>query len=134
MSEAYILDSFPLLAFFQKETGGKKIDELLEMGKAGKAKLYLSEINLGEIYYIAIRNWGSEKAQKLLAAIYELPINFVLPKRENILQAAEFKAQGNISYADCFVLDLAKIHKAKVVTGDPEFKKFLKKSEILWVG
>lgn len=134
MAKTYILDSFSLLAFFQKEPGGETVKKLLEKAKEKEISLYFSEVNLGEIYYIAIRDWGLEKAQKLLAGIYELPINLVLPKRENILQAAEFKSQGNIAYADCFVLDLVKIYQAVVVTGDPEFKKFLKKDEILWVG
>lgn len=133
MAKTYILDSFSLLAFFQKETGGETVKKLLEKAKKKEISLYFSEINLGEIYYIAIRDWGLDKAQKLLAGIYELPVNFVLPKRENILQAGEFKSKGNISYADCFVLDLAEKYDGTVVTGDPEFKKFLKKDKILWI-
>lgn len=134
MAKNYVLDSFSLLAFFQKETGGETVKNLLLKAKKKEIFLYFSEINLGEVYYIAIRDWGLEKAQKLLAGIYELPINFVLPKRENILRAGEFKSEGNISYADCFVLDLAEKHDGVVVTGDPEFKKFLKKDKILWIG
>lgn len=134
MKSQFILDSFALLVFYQKEQGHEKIQELLEEAKRGRIKLFFSEISLGEVYYLIARRRGKEKAQEVLANLVELPINFVLPNRENILQAGEFKSQGNIAYADCFVLDLAKIHKATVVTGDPEFKKFLKKDKILWVG
>jgi ribonuclease VapC len=50
-----------------------------------------------------------------------------------IFQAAEYKAQYSISYADCFVLASALEHKAAIVTGDPEFKKVGHLVEIIWV-
>lgn len=133
MPNIYILDSFSLIAFFQNEKGGNLVKNLLQKTKKKECKLYFSEINLGEIYYIAIRDWGVAKAQKLLASIYQLPIDLVLPKRENILQAGEFKSRGNISYADCFVLDLASVYKGMIVTGDREFENFVKKGEIMWL-
>ena len=67
---------------------------------------------------------------------YKKPAIYVkvkLPKRENILQASEFKSRGNISYADCFVIDLAKVYKGIIVTGDKEFENFVKKGEIMWL-
>lgn len=133
MSNTYILDSYSLIAFFQNEKGGYLVKNLLQKAKKKECKLYFSEINLGELYYITIRDWGIAKAQKLLASVYQLPIDLVLPKRENILQAGEFKSQGNISYADCFVIDLAKVYKGIIVTGDKEFGNFVKKGEIMWL-
>jgi len=50
-----------------------------------------------------------------------------------IFQAAEYKAQYSISYADCFVLVSAIEYKAIVVTGDPEFKKVEQLVEIFWI-
>ena len=50
-----------------------------------------------------------------------------------VFQAAEYKAEYNISYADCFILASAMGHKAIVVTGDPEFKKVKHLVEIVWV-
>ena len=50
-----------------------------------------------------------------------------------IFQAAEHKAQYNISYADCFALASALEYKAILVTGDPEFKKAEQLIEIVWV-
>jgi ribonuclease VapC len=50
-----------------------------------------------------------------------------------IFQAAEYKAQYSISYADCFILTSAIEHKAIIVTGDPEFKKVEHLVDIIWV-
>ena len=46
---------------------------------------------------------------------------------------AQFKARGEISYADCFALAPAKIKKAERVTGDREFKAFDGEVPILWL-
>ncbi len=49
-----------------------------------------------------------------------------------IFQAAEYKAEFSISYADCFALAAAIKQKAAIVTGDPEFKKVEHIVEIVW--
>jgi predicted nucleic acid-binding protein len=48
-------------------------------------------------------------------------------------QAAAFKANGNISYADCFAAALAKLKKAELVTGDKEFKALEGEIKIVWL-
>jgi predicted nucleic acid-binding protein len=49
-------------------------------------------------------------------------------------QAAMFKTQGKLAYADCFAAaGLARLRKAEVVTGDPEFKQIEGQVKILWV-
>ncbi|MCX5909876.1 MAG: PIN domain-containing protein [Deltaproteobacteria bacterium] len=50
-----------------------------------------------------------------------------------MFQAAEYKAQFSISYADCFALASAVEQKAAIVTGDPDLKKVEHVAEILWV-
>jgi len=48
-------------------------------------------------------------------------------------KAAEFKANKKMSYADCFAAALAKLRKAELVTGDPEFKQVEGDLKILWI-
>ena len=62
-------------------------------------------------------------------------LNFtILPIPNNLIfQAAEYKAQHAISYADCFALASAVEYKAILVTGDPEFKKVEHLVEIVWI-
>ena len=130
----FIFDSYALLKLFQKEKGYEKVIRLLaEIEKHGITK-YINAINLGEIIYSTKREFGDQKKLEVLANIERL--NFIiLPVPNNLIfQAAEYKAQYSISYADCFILASAMEYKAFVVTGDPEFKKVEKLlAGISWV-
>ncbi|MBS3919222.1 MAG: type II toxin-antitoxin system VapC family toxin [Deltaproteobacteria bacterium] len=129
----FIFDSHALLKFFQKEKDYEKVIHLLEEIKSSGVTKYINAINLGEIIYATKREFGDQKKLEVLANIERL--NFtVLPIPNNLIfQAAEHKAQYNISYADCFTLASAIEHKAILVTGDPEFKKVEHLVEIMWV-
>jgi ribonuclease VapC len=129
----FVFDSHALLKFFQKEKGYDKVVHLLEeIGKTGAAK-YITAINLGEIVYSTKKEFGDQKKLEVLANIERL--NFtILPIPNNLIfQAAEYKAQYSISYADCFALASAVEHKAILVTGDPEFKKVEHLVDIVWI-
>lgn len=129
----FIFDSHALLKLFQKEKGYEKVVHLLEEIKKTGATKYINAINLGEIIYSTKREFGDQKKVEALANIERL--NFtILPTPNNlILQAAEYKAQYSISYADCFILASAIEHEAIIVTGDPEFKKVEHLVDIIWV-
>jgi ribonuclease VapC len=121
------------LKFFQKEKGYEKVVHLLEEIKKSGANKYVNAINLGEIIYSTKREFGDQKKLEVLANIERLDFN-ILPIPNNLIfEAAEYKAQYNISYADCFALASAIEHKAALVTGDPEFKKVEHLVEIVWV-
>ena len=129
----YIFDSHALLKFFQKEKGHEKVVHLLEEIKKTGTTKYINAINLGEIIYSTKREFGDQKKLEVLANIERL--NFSILPVSNILifQAAEYKAEYSISYADCFILASALEHKATIVTGDPEFKKVQHLVDIVWV-
>jgi len=129
----FIFDSYALLKLFQKEKGYGKVAQLLEEVRKSGATKYLNAINLGEIIYSTKREFGDQKKLEVLGNIERL--NFtILPVSNNLIfQAAEYKAQYNISYADCFALASAIEHKAILVTGDPEFKKVEHLVEIVWI-
>jgi ribonuclease VapC len=131
--ESFIFDSHALLKFFQKEKDYEKVVHLLEEIKRSGVTKYINAINLGEIIYATKSEFGDQKKLEVLANIERL--NFtILPIPNNLIfQAAEYKAQYNISYADCFALASAIEHKAILVTGDPEFKKVEHLVKIMWV-
>ena len=118
-----LFDSHALLKFSQDEEGADKVEQFLLYSLNRKLKAYLSEINLGEIYYISIRRLGLESAKLYLEQLLDLPIDIVSPSSEIIRGAAEIKAQYAISYADCFAVATALKYSASIITGDPEFKK-----------
>ena len=133
LKESYIFDSYALLKFFQKEKGYEKVLNLLEeIKKAGVTK-YINAINLGEIIYSTKREFGDQKKLEVLANIERLNFTILTVSNNLIFQAAEYKAQYSISYADCFILASAIEHKAIIVTGDPEFKKVEHLVDIIWV-
>lgn len=129
----FIFDSHVLLKFFQKEKGHEKVVHLLEEIRKTGATKYINAINLGEIIYSTKKEFGDQKKLEVLANIERL--NFtILPIPNNLIfQAAEYKAQYSISYADCLALTSAVEHKAILVTGDPEFKKVEDLVDIVWV-
>ena len=118
-----LFDSHALLKFSQDEEGADKVEQFLLSSLNRNLKAYLSEINLGEIYYISIRRLGLESAKLYLEQLLDLPIDIVSPSSEIIRGAAEIKAQYAISCADCFAAATALKYSASIITGDPEFKK-----------
>jgi ribonuclease VapC len=130
---AYLFDSHALLKFFQAETGHEKVMRLLDQIRKTDVQKYLNAINLGEIIYATKREFGDQKKIEVLAHIERLNFTVLPVPNSLIFQAAEYKAQFGISYADCFALASAVELKAPVVTGDPEFKKVAHLVEIVWV-
>lgn len=129
----YVLDSYAVLTYFQDEEGAAQVEELLREADQGKATLFLSTVNLGEVAYITQRKAGTEGRRKLLTALDLLPVTVVDADRSLALKAAEIKAKQAISYADCFALALARQSGGTVITGDPEFKKAEKTAPIHWL-
>ena len=133
MTSPYLFDSHALLAFFQNEQGAEIVAEILQRAvKKGLDRL-ICVINLGEIIYVTKRHFGDSKKLEVLARVHQLGLK-VLPVPENLVfKAAEIKAQYPISYADCFALACAMEHSARVVTGDPDFKKIAHLVSIDWI-
>lgn len=131
--DPFIFDSHALLKFFQKEKGYEKVINLLQEIRRSKAVPYVNAINLGEIIYSTKREYGDQKKLEVLANIERLNFKIIPVTNELIFQAAEYKAEYSISYADCFVLASAVEHNAAIVTGDPEFKKVEHLTKVIWV-
>ena len=128
----FVFDSHALLKFFQKEKGYEKVLHLLEEMKKTGATKYINAIHLGEIIYMTKREFGDQKKLEVLANIERLEFRVLPVPNQLIFQAAEYKAQFPISYADCFALASAMEHQAAIVTGDPDFKKVQHLVEIFW--
>ena len=133
MTSGYLFDSHALLAFFQKEKGAGIVAKVLRNAEKQVLNRLICVINLGEIIYMTKRRFGDKKKVELLGRVHQLGIK-VLPIPESLVyQAAEFKAEYLISYADCFALACTLEHSAVLVTGDPEFKKVAHLVRIQWI-
>lgn len=133
MQKKYVIDSFALLAYLQKEQFSLKVLEIIESAEKGTTKLWLSIINYGEVIYITERVFGLETTRKTIALIDQLPMEIVEADRKLTFDAAHIKANYSISYADAFSAALAITKDAAVVTADPEFKKIEKFLDVHWL-
>ncbi len=121
-SSAFVLDSFALLAYLEGEAGRPRVKELLSDAASGECSLYISLINVGEVLYIIERERDLFVAQRVLAAIDQLPLHIVPVSRAEVISAAHIRARYPISYADAFAVALAQYYDCALLTGDPEFR------------
>jgi len=133
MPGGYVFDSHALLKLFQKESGHEKVIRLLRDIKKSGADKYINAVNMGEIIYATKREFGDQKKIEVIANVERLDFTVLPATNDLVYEAAEYKAQYSISYADCFVLASALRQKSVVVTGDPEFKKVSHLVEVEWV-
>ncbi len=129
--DRYVLDSYALIGYLEDEPFADRIEHLFRSAETGACRLYLHTIQLGEVYYITMREQGETGADLAYARIKSLPLTVINTVTETLLlTAARLKAQFPISYADAFAAATAKLSKAILLTGDPEFK-VLQKSRII---
>ena len=127
-----VLDSHPLIRYFEQEEGWQEIAVLLQQASEEKCRLLLSVVNWGEMFYVTHREYGSEYAQKIVHALRHMPVSIQDANQEITLQAAMLKTKGRLSYADSFAAALAMKENCELVTGDKEFKSVEKEVKIRW--
>lgn len=129
----YVLDTYSIIAYLEGESSGKGLIPILENAVEDKAELFLSVVNWGEVYYIALREGGKERAELYRSIIDKYPIKVVDADKDLTLLAAKYKAHYKMSYADAFAAGLAETKKAALVTGDKEFKQVVNELKIVWL-
>lgn len=128
-----ILDAYALMAYLEKEPGWEKVEALFSQAVEKDKNLLMTSVNYGEVYYIVLREQGEVKVKELGKILLTLPIDIIDVDLQLSKEAAVFKAQGKISYADCFAAALAKSRKGELITGDKEFKAIEKEINIHWL-
>jgi predicted nucleic acid-binding protein len=134
---ASVLDSWAIMGWLQGEEPARtKVRELLEQASRGAAKVSISLINVGEVFYLIAKCHGAAPAERFLADLAMMPIQSLLPDRKLILGAARLKSRYPIAYADAFAVETARDQNAILVTGDPELWRLSKHEpiDLLWLG
>jgi predicted nucleic acid-binding protein len=83
--------------------------------------------------YVLRRSCDRSTADEVLSVIDRLPIEVIDVGRSHARAAAQFKARGGLSYANCFAAGLAQQADGPVITGDPEFEQIENDIEVLWL-
>lgn len=126
-----MLDSYALLAFLEGEEGGDIVNDFLQ---SPGAQFYISAINMGEVFYIILRERGMAAAELVESELNQAHnIRVVDATWERAKMAGIFKSRGGISYADCFAAALALEKDAPLITGDKEFERVSDKIQIVWL-
>jgi predicted nucleic acid-binding protein len=128
-----VLDSWALLCYLEEEEGYQKIIHLFEKATELSEPLLMCVINWGEVYFQVARRYGEPQAHEIENLIQSFPIMLVNADRELTREAARLKTNKKLAYADCFAAALAKMKRAELYTGDPEFKAVEKDVEIAWL-
>ena len=132
-SSVYVLDSFALLAYLQREAGGAQVEAVLEQAVRGAARVVMCIINYGEALYILERESDMREIQRTIAAVDALPVTMIDVGRDLVFAAAHIKANFALAYADAFAIALAQREHATILTGDPEFERVRELINIEWM-
>ena len=128
-----VLDASALLVYLEKEPSYEKVKELFVHASETEKNILMTAVNWGEVFYILVRDYGLEKAEEIQKIIDTFPIELVPADYVLAKQAALYKAQKKLPYADCFSAALAKLRKAELVTCDKDFKAVEGEIKIAWV-
>jgi uncharacterized protein len=129
-----VLDSWPIVEWIRdRQPAADAIAKLLAAADAGTVRLFMSAINVGEVYY-CLRQQHSEKlAESWRELSRTLPTTIEVPTADDIWEAALLKARYPIAYADAFAATLALKYRCPLVTGDPELRS-IDDLELDWIG
>jgi predicted nucleic acid-binding protein len=121
-AKAYVLDTWAVIAYLEDEPSAPQIADLIASAHEEGVPVYMTVVNVGEVWYTLAREVSEEDANSSVKELRDLRIQFENADWELTREAARFKSQNKMSYADCYAAALAKCKKADLVTGDAEFK------------
>jgi predicted nucleic acid-binding protein len=129
-----VLDSWPVLEWINgRQPATDAVDNFLAESEAGTTRLFMSAINVGEVYYFLRKRYGETLAESWRQSSGTLPITIEVPTADEIWDAALLKGRYPIAYADAFAAALALKHRCPLVTGDPDFRA-VRDLELDWIG
>src|ERR1700690_2334823 len=132
-AKAYVLDTWAVIAYLEDEPSGAQVEELIATAHEEQIPIYMSVVNVGEVWYTLAREVSEDEARAGVKSLRDLRIQFENVDWDLAQEAARFKSQHRMSYADCYAAALAKTQKADLVTGDNEFKPLDGEIKISWV-
>ncbi len=132
-ARAYVLDTWAVIAYLEDEPSALQIADLIVSAHEESIPVFMTVVNVGEVWYIIAREVSEEEANNSVKELHDLRIQFVDVDWELTWEAARFKSQHKMSYADCYAAALAKNRKAELITGDEEFKVLQDEMKISWI-
>ena len=109
----YFFDTYAIIEIIKENKHYEKfLDE----------ELLTSILNVGELYYALLRDFGKKTAKQWQEKLKQTVLS---PNLDDIVKAMEFRFKNrgkNLSFIDCVSYVMAKENKMKFLTGDKEFE------------
>lgn len=120
----YVLDANAVIRYFAvgDGQGGDKVRGLFEQAERNQARLSMSVINMGEVFYILLKHIGEQRALHYVQVLQHA-VTMIDADANRTIEAATLKHQYKLGYADSFAAALALESKATLVSADPSFEK-----------
>jgi uncharacterized protein len=129
-----VLDSWAILEWMSgRQPAMHVVDQLLADAERGRARLLMSAINVGEVYYFLRKHQNRALSDAWRESSQTLPVTLDVPALDDIWNAALLKGRFPISYADAFAAALAQKYNCPLATGDPEFRS-VDHLKLDWIG
>ena len=129
-----VLDSWAILEWISgRQPATDAVALLLAESETGAARLFMSAINVGEVYYFLRKRHSEQLSESWRTSSRTLPMTIETPTLDQIWAAAILKGRYPIAYADAFAAALAQEHDCPLVTGDPEFQS-IPDLQLDWIG
>jgi len=129
-----VLDTWPILEWMNaRQPATDAVEGLFEESLAGSARLFMSAINAGEVYYFLRKTHSERIAESWRQLSGTLPLTIEVPTADEIWDAALLKGKYPIACADAFAAALAEKYHCPLITGDPEFRA-IPDLELDWIG
>lgn len=91
---------------------------------SGRAKGFVSEVNLAEFYYKSAQKFGLDASDLFYRQVRSSPISIVPPGETITRDAGRWKLKNrNLSLADCFALATCESLSEVLLTTDSEIKR-----------
>ncbi len=133
-AEHYIFDAFAIIAYLNNESGADRVGKILTDAQAGKGKIFMHAVNLGEVYYHVFKEEGESIANAIWGIVKNYPLEISYELDEGLLlDVCRIKGSYLVSYADAFALMMAHRYDGHLVTGDSEMKR-VEKVKLVWIG
>jgi predicted nucleic acid-binding protein len=129
----FVLDASAAIDYLQGGLGAGKVEKLLADASRRQLRLYISAVNLAEVFYFTWQRTGEEKARQTVANFSHMPVQIVPVDLAQALKAGELKALHRIPFVDCLAAALASLQQATLVTADDDFEKLGRQFPILWI-
>ena len=116
----FVLDACALIAYYQYEAGALTVKNLLAKAANAEAIVMIHAATVAEVYYDFLKRNGLDKANIFLQELkLNYPIKIISETEDNLIrQIGQFKSLFKVSFADSFVLALAQISDASIITSD----------------